>query len=280
MASIFISYRRGPDTPYARGIKEKLAGHFGADSAFMDLRIRPGQQWRKVIRDAVDNSDLLIAIIGPSWAAELKARGRESPDADDWLQLELEMALEAGLPIIPVLVGGARAPRTSELPPQLTGLVDWQAHEVTDERWDYDTDLLVAAIASSDSSDRSRVLTSAVGIETAGAVTTKLFASGTPLPASTSEVFTTASDNQSTVDIHVQQGDRAMAAQNRSLGTFQLTGIRPARRGVPQIVVTFDIDVNGDLDVSAKDLATGKEQGIEAKASSEALAVDTQPASE
>ena len=246
----------------------------------MDLRITPGQQWRQVIRDAVDGSDLLIAIIGPSWAAELEARRRESPDADDWLQLELEMALDAGVPIIPVLAGGARAPRTSDLPPQLTRLVDWQAHEVTDERWDYDTELLVAAIASSVAANRGRVLTSVVGIETAGGVTTKLFASGAPLPESTSEVFTTASNDQSTVEVHVQQGDRDLAAQNRSLGKFQLTGIAPARRGVPQIAVTFDIDANGDLDVSAKDLATGKEQRIELATSSGPPAVETQPAPE
>lgn len=101
-----------------------------------------------------------------------------------------------------------------------------------------------------------------LGVETLGGVFTKIIERNTTIPTKKSQIFTTAADNQSVVDIHVLQGERPMAADNRSLGRFQLIGIPPAPRGVPQIEVTFDIDANGILHVTAKDLATGKEQGI------------------
>jgi len=107
-----------------------------------------------------------------------------------------------------------------------------------------------------------------LGIETLGGVMTKLIEKNTTIPTSKKQTFTTAADNQTSVDIHVLQGEREMAADNRTLGRFELTGIPPAPRGVPQIEVSFDIDANGILQVSAKDLATGKEQSIEIKSSS------------
>jgi len=107
-----------------------------------------------------------------------------------------------------------------------------------------------------------------LGIETLGGVMTKLIERNTTIPTRKSEVFSTAADNQPAVDIHVLQGERDFAKDNRTLGNFQLTGLPPAPRGVPQIEVTFDIDANGIVNVSAKDLATGKEHSIEIKASS------------
>ena len=107
-----------------------------------------------------------------------------------------------------------------------------------------------------------------MGIETLGGVMTKLIEANTTIPCKKSETFSTAADNQTEVTIHVLQGERPMAAQNKSIGQFNLTGIAPARRGVPQIEVTFDIDANGILKVSAKDKATGKEQAIRIEASS------------
>ena len=101
-----------------------------------------------------------------------------------------------------------------------------------------------------------------LGIETLGGVMTKLIERNTAIPCKKSQIFSTAADNQTTVDIHVLQGERPMAADNVTLGRFQLTGIPPAPRGVPQIEVTFDIDRNGIVHVSAKDLGTGKEQKI------------------
>ena len=107
-----------------------------------------------------------------------------------------------------------------------------------------------------------------LGIETLGGVMTKLIEANSTIPCKKSETFSTAADNQTEVTIHVLQGERPMAAQNKSIGQFNLTGIAPARRGIPQIEVTFDIDANGILKVSAKDKATGKEQAIRIEASS------------
>lgn len=107
-----------------------------------------------------------------------------------------------------------------------------------------------------------------LGIETMGGVFTKLIESNTTIPTKKSEVFSTAADNQPAVDLHILQGERPMAKDNRSIGRFQLSDIPPAPRGVPQIEVTFDIDANGILNVSAKDKGTGKEQKIKIEASS------------
>ena len=102
-----------------------------------------------------------------------------------------------------------------------------------------------------------------LGIETKGGVMTKLIERNTTIPTRKAEIFSTAEDDQPSVEIHVLQGEREMAAYNKTLGKFQLVGIPPAPRGVPQIEVTFDIDANGIINVSAKDLGTGNEQKIQ-----------------
>jgi molecular chaperone DnaK len=107
-----------------------------------------------------------------------------------------------------------------------------------------------------------------LGIETLGGVFTKLIESNTTIPTKKSEVFSTASDSQTSVEIHVLQGERPMAAQNKSIGRFHLDGIPPAQRGIPQVEVIFDIDANGILHVTAKDKATGRSQQIRIEASS------------
>src|SRR5690606_34578600 len=112
------------------------------------------------------------------------------------------------------------------------------------------------------------VTTLTLGIESMGGVATPVIEKNTTIPTKKSQVFSTADDNQTAVTIHVVQGERKQAAQNKSLGRFDLADIPPAPRGMPQIEVTFDIDANGILNVSAKDKATGKEQSIVIKASS------------
>ena len=107
-----------------------------------------------------------------------------------------------------------------------------------------------------------------LGIETMGSVMTKLIEANTTIPSKKSQVFSTAADNQPSVEIHVLQGDRSMAADNKTIGRFHLDGIPPAPRGTPQIEVTFDIDANGIIKVSAQDKATGKSQDIRIEASS------------
>ena len=112
------------------------------------------------------------------------------------------------------------------------------------------------------------VIPLSLGIETMGGVFTKLIDANTTIPTKKSQIFSTASDNQSAVDIHVLQGERPMATDNKSIGKFQLSGILPAQRGVPQIAVNFDVNADGIINVSAKDQATGKEQKIVITASS------------
>lgn len=117
-----------------------------------------------------------------------------------------------------------------------------------------------------------------LGIETLGGVFTKLIDRNTTIPTKKSQIFSTASDNQTSVDVHVLQGEREMAKDNKTLGRFQLTGIPAAQRGIPQIEVTFDIDANGIVNVSAKDMGTGKEQNIVIKSSTNMSEEDIQKA--
>jgi molecular chaperone DnaK len=118
------------------------------------------------------------------------------------------------------------------------------------------------------------VIPLSLGIETMGGVATKLVERNTTIPSSKSQIFSTATDNQPSVEIHVTQGERPMAADNKSIGRFVLDGIAPAPRGIPQVEVTFDVDANGILSVKAKDKATGKEQSIRIEASSGLTADD------
>ena len=118
------------------------------------------------------------------------------------------------------------------------------------------------------------VIPLSLGIETMGAVATKIVERNTTIPVSRSQIFSTAADNQTSVEIHIVQGERAMASDNKSLGRFILDGIPPSPRGLPQIEVTFDVDASGILNVRAKDKASGKEQSVRIEARSSLTADD------
>lgn len=197
-------------------------------------------------------AELLQRVVGPVKQALADARDKGVKDVDHV-----------------VLVGGmTRIPAVQEKVKELTGKEPHRG--VNPDEVVAVGAAIQAGVLSGDVKDvlLLDVTPLTLGIETKGGVMTKLIERNTTIPTRKSEVFSTAEDNQPSVEIHVLQGEREMATYNKSLGKFQLTGIPPAPRGVPQIEVTFDIDANGILSVSAKDLGTGKEQKIEIKAGS------------
>jgi molecular chaperone DnaK len=196
-------------------------------------------------------SDLLDRTVGPTRQA-MEDAGITGADIDDV-----------------VLVGGmTRMPAVQEKVKELTGK---EPHKgVNPDEVVAIGAAIQAGVLAGDVKDvlLLDVTPLSLGIETKGGVFTKLIERNTTIPTRKSEIFSTAEDNQPSVEVHVLQGEREMAAYNKSLGKFQLTGIPPAPRGLPQIEVTFDIDADGILHVSAKDLGTGQEQKIEIKAGS------------
>jgi molecular chaperone DnaK len=196
-------------------------------------------------------SDLLDRTVGPTRQA-MEDAGMTGADIDDV-----------------VLVGGmTRMPAVQEKVKELTGK---EPHKgVNPDEVVAIGAAIQAGVLSGDVKDvlLLDVTPLSLGIETKGGVFTKLIERNTTIPTRKSETFSTAEDNQPSVEVHVLQGEREMATYNKSLGKFQLTGIPPAPRGLPQIEVTFDIDADGILHVSAKDLGTGQEQKIEIKAGS------------
>jgi hypothetical protein len=149
MSDIFISYRRGTASPYARGIYERLETQFGADRVFMDIdTMEPGVDFVEYIKTAVSSCRVLIVVIGPDWVATVDDTGqRRLDDPEDFVRVEVTAAFERDdVRVIPVLVGDASPPKKADLPPELAPLTRRQALEITDGRWDYDLRVLVKTI--------------------------------------------------------------------------------------------------------------------------------------
>jgi molecular chaperone DnaK len=195
-------------------------------------------------------ADLLARVVDPTTRALKDAKDKGSEKIDHV-----------------VLVGGmTRMPAVQDKVKELTGLDPHRG--VNPDEVVAIGAAIQAAVLSGDVKDvlLLDVTPLTLGIETKGGVMTRLIERNTTIPTRKSEVFSTADDNQPSVEIHALQGEREMATHNKSLGKFELTGIPPAPRGIPQVEVAFDIDANGILSVSAKDLGTGKEQKVEIKA--------------
>jgi len=244
-------------------------------------RLKEAAEKTKCELSTVSQTDINLPFItatdsGPKHLNLTMTRAKFEQLCDDLFQRTLEpckLALkDAGLNASEideiVLVGGStRMPRVQELVKELFG---------RDPHKGVNPDEVVAVgaaiqggVLSGDVKDvlLLDVTPLSLGIETLGGVSTKLIEANTTIPTQKSEIFSTAADNQTSVEIHVLQGERQMAADNRTLGKFILDGIPPAPRGIPQVEVTFDIDANGILNVSAKDKATNKEQKIRIEAS-------------
>ena len=146
MANIFISYRREDSGGHAGRLCDRLTARFGDSRVFMDLQdIEPGQNFARSIEDVITNCECVVAVVGPRWVEALE---RRSPDAEDFVRHELAAALARGIPVVPVLVGGARMPAAEDLPAALAPLRHRNAFAVRDERWDDDVARLGDAIAS------------------------------------------------------------------------------------------------------------------------------------
>jgi curved DNA-binding protein CbpA len=285
---IFLCHSSG-DKATVRELSQRLKSS-GLEPWLDEEKLLPGQRWRDEIPRAVRESDLVIVCLS-----------KASVNKAGYVQREIRYALDAALEqpensifLIPLRLEDCEVPDS---------LSDWQWVDYFDERGyerlrlalDYraeavgvivdqsakpaesptkettSTEKEAAPVKVSTTVDAlgATVLPHAIGIETLGGVFAKMILEGTPLPHRFSEIFSTASDNQSSVEVHVLAGLRPMAQQNLSLGKFHLVGIPPAARGVPEIEVTFDIDEGGLLNVSAKDLLTGREQKITITAASD-----------
>jgi len=148
MGGIFISYRREDSAGWTGRLAERLKQKFGAASIFMDIdRIEPGTDFAEALRAAVGGCEVLLAMIGPEWSQTKNAEGQTRVhDPNDWVRAEVTAALNRNIPVIPVLVGGASLPKLATLPDDLQKLVQYQAHELTDKRWEYDANQLVQVL--------------------------------------------------------------------------------------------------------------------------------------
>ena len=259
----------------AEGFKEKEGIDLREDSAAL-ARLKEAAEKAKIELSSSTETEINLPYVtatssGPKHLVEKLTRAQFEKIADSLIQRCLEpckkAVSDAGLSISEIdeviLVGG------STRIPSVQNIVESYFEKKPSKGVNPDEVVAVGAaiqggVFSGDVKDvlLLDVTPLSLGIETMGIVCTKLIEANTTIPTKKSEVFSTAADNQPAVDIHVLQGERPMAKDNKTIGRFQLTDIPPAPRGVPQIEVTFDIDANGIINVKAKDKGTGKEQNI------------------
>jgi len=280
LARVFISYRRR-DSRWAAGrLYDRLAEVLGRENVFFDVsNIEPGEDFIAKISSIIATCDVLLVVIGEEWASARDSSGaRRLEDPNDLIRVEIGAALKRNIRVIPILIDGAEIPREQDLPPELRTLVRRNAREVSFSRFhtDLDSFLLVlrkilsgvgeaAAPPPSRSEDRgASVLPFSVCIETLGGVASPLIKKGTSLPASVTEAFSTAEDNQESISVKLFLGERETTKDNVAVGTFQLSGIPPAKRGVPQIEIQTKVDPDLVLTVTATDLVTGRREVLDA----------------
>jgi Hsp70 protein/TIR domain/DnaJ C terminal domain len=288
MARVFISYRRS-DARWAAGrLYDRLAEVLGRNNVFFDVsNIEPGEDYQAKIIEIVGSCDVLLTVIGPNWLHIKDKRGAiRLDDPRDLMRIEVGTALRRNIRVIPVLVDGAQMPDEHQLPLELAPLARRNARDISFERFHADLDSFVrtmesilgglsaaakpggqpapAQVKPEPSGVVAAELPFTISLETAGGLATPLLRKGKPLPAAASEVFSTAEDNQSMVDIKLFLGDRALAKNNVSIGTFTLPGILAAPRGEPQIKVQVTVDARLVLTVSAEDASTGHKEILDA----------------
>ena len=283
MARVFISYRRSQSKWAAGRLYDRLADVIGRDNLFFDVsNIEPGEDFVARIRDTVGKCDVLLALIGPDWATAADASGRARLlNPRDLVRLEVAAALERRIRVIPILFDGAAMPDEAQLPEDLVPLLDRNAHEVSFAHFDGDLDSFVrvlqriltatglgsgAAIPKPAAPVPAEVaeLPFTLSIETLGGVATALIKKGSKLPAQHSETFSTAEDNQKSVEVTLAIGERGVFAENVRVGRFQLDGLPPAPRGGPQITITTSVDRSLILTVTAEEQGTKRRQVLDA----------------
>jgi hypothetical protein len=288
LARVFISYRRS-DSRWAAGrLYDRLSEALGRENVFFDVSsIEPGEDFVDRIEQMVGECDVLLAIIGPQWlSVQDKSGKRRLDNVNDLIRVEIGAALKRKIRVVPLLVDDAEMPDPQHLPDELATLARRNAHELSFGRFHEDLESFVhvlerilagpAAQAGTEKRTASppgakeaqaplaTELPFTIALETLGGVASPLLPKGTQLPAEATEIFTTAQDNQTSVEVKLFVGERATTVNDVLLGKVTLSGIPPSVRGAPQIAVKAAVDTTLILTVTAEDQATRRKEVLDA----------------
>lgn len=282
--SIVLSYRREDSIAITGRLHDRLTAQFGPGTVFKDFDSIPlGVNFKAYIDQAISRCSVVIAVIGENWLGGVGGASRLD-DPRDFVRLEIESALQRDVPIIPLLVNGAQMPLPEALPESMRELAYRNGTVIGyDPHFNDDVRRVIAGLEkllniapppppSPPAKPATRPaapvppalriydghLLESLVIEVMGGKVANIIPRAQVLPVSQTTVFSTAEDQQSTVEIHVLAGDDPAASANRSLGRFQVIGFRTGPRGQPQINVTFSVDRSGKVTVSAVDRMTAK----------------------